>query len=287
MRRGQGRTAREDPAQRMPKLLTPVNIGDFVLSHRVVTVVPAHDRGDARLADARHVAAGGLVIHPFPSAPFAATARGDAASPWPAFNAALRANGSTSIARLCGDAALDAPGDGDREALLAALGRWAALAQNAGFDGVELDVRQDDALREPGFLPDIVQALGQLWSPERVGVRLDPFAWMGTRQDVQSAAACAGTLAALEDMEVSYVHIAGAFTSGRGDLSTSPLGRHLRKAFSGMLVASGDYTPADALAVVEGRWADAVGFTMMLSDGAGLMTAVSNAAGLHPGRRVP
>ncbi len=288
--------ARGDPSQPMPKLLTPVNLGPFVLSHRIVTVVPAHDRGDARLIGARHVVAGGMVIHSFPSDPFALSRQADAmlplVSPWPAFNMALRAKGGTSIARVTDNATMDALGEGDRELRLAKFSRWAVLAYDAGFDGVELDVRQHDTRRprlqpESDLLLEIVQVLGELWSPERVGVRLDPFAWMGTREDVQSAAICAHTLTALEDMEVAYVHIAEAFTYGRGDLSTSPLGQHLRKAFSGMLVASGDYPPADALAAVESRWADAIGFTMMLSDGVGLIAAVNAAANLHPKRSAP
>jgi 2,4-dienoyl-CoA reductase-like NADH-dependent reductase (Old Yellow Enzyme family) len=100
-------------------------------------------------------------------------------------------------------------------------------------------------------LLDIVQDIIAVWGPERVGVQLGPFAWMGRLEDLQSASFYCQLIDVLVEMEVAYIHIAGAYTSERGDLSSSPLGRHLRRVFPGMLIASGAYTPAGAVAAAE------------------------------------
>ena len=63
-----------------------------------------------------------------------------------------------------------------------------------------------------------------------------------------------------------------------GELSSSPLGRHLRRAFPGMLIASGTYTPTSAIAAVESRWADAVAFTTTIGGSASLLVQIHDAA---------
>jgi 2,4-dienoyl-CoA reductase-like NADH-dependent reductase (Old Yellow Enzyme family) len=84
-------------------------------------------------------------------------------------------------------------------------------------------------------------------------------------------------IASVVEMEIAYVHVAGASAQDRGDLSLSPIGLRLRHVFPGMLIASGAYTPAGAIAAVESRWADAIAFTMMMGDGATLLAAIRSA----------
>ena len=82
-------------------------------------------------------------------------------------------------------------------------------------------------------------------------MQLGPFAWMGRLEDLQWASFSCRLIDVLVEMEVASIHIAGAYTSERGDLSSSPLGRHLRRVFPGMLMASGAYTQAGAVAAAE------------------------------------
>ena len=70
-------------------------------------------------------------------------------------------------------------------------------------------------------------------------------------------------------------------TPERGDLSTSAFGRCLRKSFSGIVIASGLYTPASAIAAVESRWADAIAFTLATGYGDQLIRAIR-----RPGSRL-
>ena len=91
-----------------------------------------------------------------------------------------------------------------------------------------------------------------------------------------------GTLCALGELELAYIHVAGAFAPDRGNLAESPLGEHLRGAYRGLLIASGAYTPDAALAAVESRWADAIGFDLIVGRDDDLVRTL--AAAIPPAR---
>jgi hypothetical protein len=268
----------------MLKILTPVNLGFFALSHRVVTVVSPHALDLSSIFDSGQIAAGGLVIHSFLPGPGAELTSGHVEARQ-TFNDAIRLNGGTSIAQIAwGGMAnqLDRESAGARSR---GFGDWAVLAQQAGFDGAELDASGYPPLQPTEPLLDAVQDIIAVWGPERVGVQLGPFAWMGGLEDLQAADFYGQLIGLLAEMEVAYIHIAGACTPDRGDLSASLLGRHLRRVFPGMLIAAGAYTPAGAIAAVESRWADAIAFPMMMGDGATLLAAIRR-AGMTPGPAV-
>ena len=58
--------------------------------------------------------------------------------------------------------------------------------------------------------------------------------------------------------------------------------RRLRAAFRWPLIASGEFGVAEAMALVESRWADAIAFTT--SDGPALLAALRGGAPSHTSR---
>ena len=273
----------------MAKLLTPINIGPIALSHRVIILTPRKLPWQLATADvARQMTPGGLVIQSFlpdravlePSLEEGAPQ----APVWRRLNEAVRAKGGFIIAQIACGASPTPNDEAEVNAMLTAYRDAAMLARAAAFDGAELDAAACVPLQPAILLLEKVQALIDVWGADRTGVQLAPFAWMSAPEDERAAEPFARLLAALNDMEIAYIHLAGTVTPGRGDLSTSPLGRNLRSAFQGILIASGAYTPADAIAAVESRWADAIGFTMIAGDSHDLLTAIKAAV---PQRKSP
>ena len=109
-------------------------------------------------------------------------------------------------------------------------------------------------------------------------MQLAPFAWLSGPDDRRTVDRFCALLTDLSDMEIAYVHLAGTVAPGRGDLLASPVGRHLRAAYPGIVIASGGFTPAAAIAAVERRWADLVGFPLYTGDGDELLAAIERAA---------
>ena len=245
----------------MAKILTPINLGPLQFSHRVVVkALPSGSDALSRPNDPR----GGLILQPFePSADRATVAR----------DRAWRYEDCSTIAQLSCTTATTAHQSERHQAA------WRDLAMQAAgmpFDGAELDA--------PGALPslptllDRVQILIEVWGADRVGVQITPFAWLPALDDQRPAGVLSDLLAELSDMEIAYVHLAGAVVPGRGDLLASPLGRHLRTAYPGILIASGGFTPSTAIAAVERRWADMIGFPSPTDDGDDPLAAVEKTA---------
>ena len=261
------------------KILTTINLGPLQLLHRVVVIMlPDFAGGPTSLKVARHATRGGLVLQPF-GAPLDLVGTAPARSPlpgryWRALNHAVHAKDGFIVAQLfCSDIATIAD---HPEACLAACRDMAVQALAMQFDGAELEAPGAPQPEVP--LLDMVQVLIDVWGADRVGVQLAPFAWMSGPDDQRAVRPFSALLADLSDMEIAYVHLAGAVVPGRGDLLASPLGRHLRAAYPGILVASGGFTPATAIAAVEGRWADMIGSPLPAGDGGDLLAAVRQAA---------
>lgn len=265
--RAKGREARSvvatQRASRLPKLLTFVDLGALALSHRVVVFVPPKPGRRLAPAYARPAPSGGLVIQPFlpdhniwgPSVhEHLPTIR-----MWSRINDAVRAKGGTSVAQVS-----TALSWRDR----------VASARAAGFDGIEINATRHTAPLSIAPLLETVQATIDIWGADRIGVHLAPFAWMAGHDDKRAAGFYRRLLSALAEIEIAYLHLSGAVTPERGDLSTSAFGRCLRKSFPGMVIASGLYTPASAIAAVESRWADAIAFTLATGYGDQLIRAI-------------
>ena len=268
----------------MAKLLTPINIGPLTLSHRVCLLGPPKPWWPLPASDvARLATPGGLVIQSFSLQPGELEISTEAGTPcageWRRLTDAVRAKGGVTIAQIACCAAAKSADEDEVDALLARCRDMATLAREAAFDGAELDAAGSVPPEPATPLLENVQALIDVWGADRIGVQLAPFAWMSGPEDERAAGPFGRLLSALSEMEVAYVHLAGTVTPGCGDLSTSPLGRRLRAAFPGMLIASGAFTPASAIAAVESRWADAIGFSLIAGDGISLLAAISDAAG--------
>jgi 2,4-dienoyl-CoA reductase-like NADH-dependent reductase (Old Yellow Enzyme family) len=257
--------------QRTPKLLTFVDLGALALSHRVVVFVPPVQGRRIAPAYTQPAPSGGLVIQPFvpdqdiwgPSV----HQHLPGARMWSRINDAVRAKGGTSVAQIS-SAFAATPYEPEV---------WrsrAASARAAGFDGIEVNATRHAGLLSMTPLLETVQAMIDVWGADRVGLQLAPFAWMTGQDDERAAGFYRQLLSAVAEMEIAYLHISGAFTPDRGDMSTSALGQCLRKSFPGMVIASGFYTPASAITAVQRRWADAIGFTLVTGYGDQLIRAI-------------
>jgi 2,4-dienoyl-CoA reductase-like NADH-dependent reductase (Old Yellow Enzyme family) len=266
---------------RMPKLLTPVDLGALALSHRVVVLAcPTRGRWTAP-SYTRQAPSGGLVIHAFvpdqgPRGPSVHEHLPGKVT-WSRVNDVVHAKGGTSVAQVSYDAFAAASNQKSTDARLVACRGMATLLRAAGFDGIELDATRHVAPQPATPLLETVQALIDIWGAERVGVQLAPFVWITGQNDKRAVNFYDGLLTALAGMEIAWLHLSGTATPERGDLSTSALGQGLRRAFHGMVIASGLYTPASAIAAVESRWADAIGFTLVSGHGDDLIRTITAA----------
>jgi 2,4-dienoyl-CoA reductase-like NADH-dependent reductase (Old Yellow Enzyme family) len=258
----------------MAKILTTINLGRLQLLHRVV-VLALPEIGPTSPTVARRATRGGLVLQPFgtrlASEGMSRADEPPGARDWRGLNAEVRAHGGFTVAQLCcGMAAAD-----PSEACVAACYDTAAQALAMQFDGVELEL--PDTLQSTAPLQEMVQAVIDVWGADRVGVQLTPFAWVSGPDDQHAVGPYCELLTDLGDMEIGYVHVAGAVVPGRGDLLASPVGRHLRAAYPGLVIASGGFSPATAIAAVERRWADMVGLPLFTGDGEELLAAIEEA----------
>ncbi|MBU8537332.1 beta/alpha barrel domain-containing protein [Falsiroseomonas tokyonensis] len=245
----------------MAKLLTPLNLGALDLCHRAVfpgagwSPDGALHPPSAPLAYGRQASPGGLVI----TRRLAARATFRRAH-WPATVAAVHATGGFILAQL----PLPDRIDDCRQA--------AEDARQAGFDGVEIAVPEDRTALGLGALDAVIAD----WAAERVGLRLTP---PGASQGHSPSplAATEAVLREVNEREVAFVHLAGAGACPGPDLYGVAGARRLRAAIAWPMLVSGPFTPASALAAVELRWADAVGFETA-EDGPALLAALRGAA---------
>lgn len=209
---------------------------------------------------------------------------------WRQLVAAAKAAGVSPVARLSADLAaeMSVQTEGGRSFRNPQIGQiidayvGAALkAKSAGFDGVELDgshgsvtslilrfsssVRpngHDSSVHRINFVVELVQALTHAFGRERVGIRLSPFRESeapGVQGTIYGEA-----LRALHDHEVSYVHFTDTEMANQffeGTLHLTPLAEALRRAYPGILIASGRRISLPlAIELVERRWADGICF---------------------------
>lgn len=153
-------------------------------------------------------------------------------------------------------------------------------AREARFDGVEItatteslpgqfllettNAREDDyggtIDNRITFLAQVVEAVSDVWTPSRVGVRLSPWASL---HDSGTADLFGRVLPSLADQEIAWVNIvrldANTPIDTAPDSENCRLARHFRAAFPGVMLFSGGFTLSTAHDVVERRVADAVG----------------------------
>ncbi|MGE0715441.1 MAG: hypothetical protein AB7P02_08370 [Alphaproteobacteria bacterium] len=221
------------------KLFTPLSVGAFDLAHRIFvlgrTISPSGGGGPRPMALARRTSRGGLVV--------VRPATGEAAQRdhGKPMADAIRGAGGIAVAEIADAAA-------------------AREARDAGFDGVELDGTQA-CIEGAAMLGEAVRAVAEIWERERLFVRLMPFAPAPGLDDEARSRLFVAAAHQLDGEEIAAAHVvADRSEVERGfgaDAHVSGLARMMRGVFRGTLLASGDYTLADAIRLVEGRWADA------------------------------
>lgn len=156
-------------------------------------------------------------------------------------------------------------------------------ALSAGFDGVELHAANgfliDQFLRDGSndrtdayggsianrsrFLLDIVDAVSDVFGPQRIGVRLSPHFRSDGIRDSDPAALFGHVAAALNAREIAYLHVIEGLRKGddHGPLDGGEfLAPLLRKAFRGPLILAGGYSQETAQNILAARGADAIAF---------------------------
>lgn len=157
--------------------------------------------------------------------------------------------------------------------------RAAKNAHAAGFDGVEIHAangylidsflragsnRRSDAYggsieKRLRFLDEVVDAVVEVWGPDRVGVRMSPHITqrgMNCPDMIVTTLKAAGRLSA---KGIAYLHFAEADWDDAPAVPASFL-RDVRRAFGGAIGVAGGYNAAKAQAVIETGWADWVAF---------------------------
>ena len=154
------------------------------------------------------------------------------------------------------------------------------LARQSGFDGVEVHAangylldqflrdgvnkREDayggDAAGRCRFPLEVIDAVIEAWSADRVGVRISPTGTFSDMSDSNPEETFGHFARELDARGVAYVHVvepgASDFKRGAGHFNTGTL----RKDFSRTLIANGGYTAEQARETVEKGDADLVSF---------------------------
>jgi len=160
-------------------------------------------------------------------------------------------------------------------------GTAAAYAKTAGFDGVEIHAangylidqflqsgtnQRDDeyggsVANRMRFLSEVTQAVSEVWTPSRVGVRLSPRGTFNDMSDRDPKSTFTAAVAAMAAAGLGYIHVVEA---SPGDppptREFTALFARMRQLWPGVYVANGGFDgPSGEDAVNHGR-ADAIAF---------------------------
>ncbi|RQO83288.1 alkene reductase [Acidovorax sp. FJL06] len=151
------------------------------------------------------------------------------------------------------------------------------VAQAAGFDGVEIhgangylidqflrdgtnqrtDAYGGTPARRMAFLSEVLDAVGEVWATERIGVRLSPENRFNDMSDSDPAAHFGFYAKALSARRLAYLHVL------EGDMTAAPHSLDyglLRRQFGGTYIANNGYDKARAMAAIRGGAADLIAF---------------------------
>ena len=181
----------------------------------------------------------------------------------------------------------------------------AANARAAGFDGIELHAANayliDQFLRDGSnqrtdryggsienrmrLLLEIVDAVANRIGPDRVGVRLSPFANRGGIFDRDPDKLFATVARALGERGLAYLHVGENVSDPHPEqMACEPreLFANMRKGFGGPYLANGGYDRETALAALTSGTADAVAFGQLFLANPDLVSRLRKDAALNP-----
>ncbi len=170
----------------------------------------------------------------------------------------------------------------ETDEILEIVAQFRAGAQHAleaGFDGVELHAANgyliDQFLRDGSnrrtdvyggpienrarFLKEVVEAVAEVWGPDRVGVRLSPTNPFNSMYDSDPQATFGYVVTHLGRQGLAYLHVVEVDQSEETTGQVINFGR-LRDAFGGMYMANGGYDYARANASIANGDSDLVSF---------------------------
>ena len=161
--------------------------------------------------------------------------------------------------------------------VVAGFRQGAENAKEAGFDGVEIHAANgyliDQFLRDGSnprddlyggswhnrvrFLSEIIDAVAEVWTHHRVGVRLSPLNSYNGMQDSNPEALVRYLCAHLNPMDLAYLHIMRSDFLGRqgGDVITIA-----SELYKGNLMVNMGYSPEEAAETIAANRADMVAF---------------------------
>jgi len=267
------------------RLLDPFSLSAVALANRAVVTLPAALRdGQAGAEPTRR--AGLLLTEPLSVGPddspddlTAALATSGQALVWRDVTARVHREGGTIVARLT-HPPHPAP---DQAAIAPVVERFAgaaALALNAGFDGVEvhaaggrlLDLflrsgrnRRGDAYGgsvsgRARLLMEVAEAVTDVWGVGRVGAALSPWSLLQGIDDADPLETFTHAAAALDQLGLAWLHLEGPWRRRRAVLTQA------RQHFGGAIIASGEDTVETAQEVIAEGLADCVAFDRYPAD---------------------
>ncbi|NLR67545.1 alkene reductase [Chitinophaga varians] len=176
----------------------------------------------------------------------------------------------------------------------------AIKAMEAGFDGVEIHGANgyifDQFLRSTlnkrtdqyggsmenrtRLLVETAKGIADAIGQQKVGVRLSPYVVYKDTEDPEILETTLLVAEQLNKLNIAYVHLAEADWPDGTELSDG-FRKDLRKAFKNTIIATGNKTAEKAVALIESRHADLVGFGRYFVSNPDLPERLQRGAGLN------
>ncbi|HEY9348872.1 MAG TPA: alkene reductase [Inquilinus sp.] len=175
-------------------------------------------------------------------------------------------------------------------------------AKEAGFDAVEIHAangyllhqfladgtnKRTDAYGGPianraRLLLEVAEAVAEVWTPGRVGVRLSPFSNFGDIADSDPMATFGHAIEGLSGLGIGFLHLVEGQTGGTRELPPGADLQALRRLFKGSYIANNGYDRGLAIEAVENGRADLVAFGKLFIANPDLVERLRRDAPLNP-----